>query len=143
MHAQVDYCGSSVSRAPAPQYAGFAALRDALNGTGKAIYYSICPHAVCPTSGTGQPYHAASVYAPPAEWSAGQRHALANSLLVEYHLRDIILMNRTLDWLRFTYTILRTERSAQLCGEQVHQHLRSLVRRPHAGRRWRADAHTR
>lgn len=83
-YLKVDYCGRSVSRAPAPQYAGFAALRDALNRTGKAIYYSICPHAVCPGRGPGRPYHGASVYAPPAEWSVAQRHALANSLLVEY-----------------------------------------------------------
>jgi hypothetical protein len=34
---QVDYCGSSVSRDPAPQYAGFAALRDALNSTVRGL----------------------------------------------------------------------------------------------------------
>jgi hypothetical protein len=33
----VDYCGSSVSRDPAPQYAGFAALRDALNSTVRGL----------------------------------------------------------------------------------------------------------
>ena len=81
---QVDYCGNSVSRDPDPQYAGFSALRDALNATGKAIYYSICPHTPAPKVGTGLPYHGASVYSPPPEWSKEQRHALANSLLVEY-----------------------------------------------------------
>jgi hypothetical protein len=80
----VDYCGRSVSREPTPQYAAFAALRDALNKTGREIYYSICPHAVCPATGTGAPYHKASVYSPPAVWTAAQRHQLANSLLVEY-----------------------------------------------------------
>ena len=30
------------SRAAVPQYAGWAALRDALNNTGRPIYYSIC-----------------------------------------------------------------------------------------------------
>jgi len=81
---QVDYCGNSVSRDPDPQYAGFSALRDALNATGKPIYYSICPHTPAPKVGTGLPYHGASVYSPPPEWSKEQRHALANSLLVEY-----------------------------------------------------------
>lgn len=72
-YLKVDYCGSSVSRDPTPQYAGFAALRDALNKTGKAIYYSICPHAVAPPVGPAEPYHGASVYAPPTEWTASQR----------------------------------------------------------------------
>ena len=34
--------------------------------------------------GTGEPYNHASVYSPPPVWTAPQRHALANSLLVEY-----------------------------------------------------------
>ena len=83
-YLKVDYCGSSVSREPAPQYAGFAALRDALNQTGKPVYYSICPHTKAPPVGPGAPYHGASVYSPPAVWTKTQRHALANSLLVEY-----------------------------------------------------------
>lgn len=83
-YLKVDYCSSSVSRAPAPQYAAFAALRDALNKTGREIYYSICPHASAPEAGTGAPYHGRSVYSPPSEWTATQRHELANSLLVEY-----------------------------------------------------------
>lgn len=83
-YLKVDYCGSSVSREPAPQYAGFAALRDALNATGRPIYYSICPHTTAPATGTGKPYNNASVYSPPASWSREARHALANSILVEY-----------------------------------------------------------
>ena len=55
-----------------------------MNKTGREIYYSICPHAVAPEVGTGAPYHSKSVYSPPAEWTATQRHELANSLLVEY-----------------------------------------------------------
>ena len=51
---------------------------------GKPIYYSICPHTKAPGVGTGAPYHGASVYSPPAVWTKAQRHALANSLLVEY-----------------------------------------------------------
>ena len=83
-YLKVDYCGHTVSREPKVQYAAFAALRDALNKTSRKIYYSICPHAVCPATGTGAPYNKASVYSPPAVWTATQRHQLANSLLVEY-----------------------------------------------------------
>lgn len=35
-------------------------------------------------SRAGSAYHGGSIYAPPPEWTAPQRHALANSLLVEY-----------------------------------------------------------
>lgn len=65
-YLKVDYCGNSVSRDPNSQYAGFSALRDALNQSGKAIYYSICPHTIAPKVGTGLPYNGASVYSPPA-----------------------------------------------------------------------------
>eukprot|EP00041_Stephanoeca_diplocostata_P035881 m.1281395 g.1281395 ORF g.1281395 m.1281395 type:complete len:359 (-) comp24771_c0_seq2:6553-7629(-) len=83
-YLKVDYCGSNVNRDPQPQYDGFAKLRDALNKTGRPIYYSICPHTVCPSSGPGGAYRGGSIYAPPPVWTALQRHALANSLLVEY-----------------------------------------------------------
>ena len=55
-----------------------------MNKTGRHIYYSICPHTSAPNNGTGAQYKGKSVYAPPASWSAAQRHALANSILVEY-----------------------------------------------------------
>jgi alpha-galactosidase len=82
-YLKVDFCGKQ-SRDPAPQYAAFAALRDALNATGRQIYYSICPHTDAPHVGPGEPYNGASIYAPPPVWTREQRHALANSLLVEY-----------------------------------------------------------
>lgn len=83
-YLKVDYCGSSVPRDPLSQYAGFAALRDALNHTGKPIYYSICPHTHAVNSGPSAAYHRTTVYAPPSQWTASQRHALANSILVEF-----------------------------------------------------------
>ena len=83
-YLKVDYCGSSVPRDPVSQYAGFAALRDALNQTGKPMYYSICPHTHAVDSGPSAAYHGSTVYAPPSQWTASQRHALANSLLVEF-----------------------------------------------------------
>ena len=83
-YLKVDYCGTDVDRSPGPQHAAFAALRDALNNTGRAIYYSICPHAVAPRTGPGAPYDGASVYSPPLAWTASDRNGLANSLLVEY-----------------------------------------------------------
>ena len=79
---KVDFCGAyggagSVSVEPVAQFAAFAALRDELNATGRPIWLYLCPHR------PGMGYHGLS-YAPPAEWTATQRHALANSLLVEY-----------------------------------------------------------
>ena len=54
-YVKVDYCGycsktatcedpRDLSIEPEVQYAAFAAFRDALNKTGRPIYYSICPH---------------------------------------------------------------------------------------------------
>jgi len=36
-----------------PSYDAFAELRDALNKTGRPIYYSICPRTTAPARGTG------------------------------------------------------------------------------------------
>ena len=77
---------SWVSYQPQPQYEAWKALGDALNRTGRPIYYAICPHVPTPGSGAGKEFSGAGQlsYAPPPEWSADQRHALANSILVEY-----------------------------------------------------------
>ena len=102
-YVKVDFCGPSgyapcaanatdpscVSAAAAPQYAAFAAFRDALNATGRPVYLSICPHRPADADGTARPYlpgpyGVGLIYAPPAEWNAAERHALANSLLYEY-----------------------------------------------------------
>ena len=65
-------------------FGDYGEMRDALNATGRAIYYAICPHARAPTWGTARPYNGGSMYAPPESWTAAERHALANSILVEY-----------------------------------------------------------
>ena len=71
-----------------PQYKAWAALGEALNKSGRPIYYSICPHTNASTRGTAlnysYPTYHNPIYAPPLSWTAGQRHKLANSLLVEY-----------------------------------------------------------
>lgn len=80
----------SVDFTPAPQYAAWKAFGDALNATGRAIYYSICPHTPIPHTGTAAEFaHQIAdppepAYAPPPQWGKEQRHALANSILVEY-----------------------------------------------------------
>jgi hypothetical protein len=53
---------------------------------GRPIYYSICPHAPTPALGAAKEFAGKGQlsYAPPVQWSAAQRHALANSILVEY-----------------------------------------------------------
>ena len=52
----------------------------------RPIYFSICPHVPTPAAGAGREFSGSGqlAYAPPADWSAAQRHALANSILVEY-----------------------------------------------------------
>ena len=50
----------------------------------RPIYYSICPHTPTPTTGTAAEFSGTLSYAPPPSWTADQRHALANSILVEY-----------------------------------------------------------
>jgi alpha-galactosidase len=95
-YLKVDFCGPAgfapncanasdprcISIDPEPQYAAWAALRDALNRTGRPIYFSICPHAASDRKGTGAPFNL--IYAPPLAWNKAQRRDLANSLLVEY-----------------------------------------------------------
>ena len=77
---------SWVSYQPQPQYRAWKALGDALNRTGRPIYYSICPHTPMPTHGAGKEFSGPGqlAYAPPSAWSREQRRALANSILVEY-----------------------------------------------------------
>jgi hypothetical protein len=90
---KVDFCGfgkgpDRVDPAARPQYAAWAAFRDALNATGRPIYYSICPHRLARPSGTERAYDGCKgqeyIYAPPREWTRSEQHALANSVLVEY-----------------------------------------------------------
>ena len=91
-YVKVDYCGycaaapckdpRDISIEPGVQYAAFAALRDALNRTGRHMYLSICPHTASNGRGTQAPF--SMLYTPPPSWSTAQRHALANSVLAEY-----------------------------------------------------------
>ena len=91
-YIKVDFCGyctkapctdpRDVSIEPDVQYKAFASFRDALNRTGRPVYYSICPHTVSNGRGTQAPFK--MLYTPPPSWTREQRHALANSLLVEY-----------------------------------------------------------
>ena len=74
-----------------PQYDAWMALGKELNATGRPIYYSSCPHrpmtSTFPGEGfAGVPKEWATdiAYSPPPEWSRAERHALANSILVEY-----------------------------------------------------------
>eukprot|EP00039_Didymoeca_costata_P024125 m.9349 g.9349 ORF g.9349 m.9349 type:complete len:450 (+) comp4053_c0_seq1:62-1411(+) len=90
-YLKVDYCGPSFDNStgrvnvdPTIQYAHWGELRDALNKTGRPIYYSICPHTVSDGVGTATPFKDRLIYAPPKVWSDTQRHDLANSILVEY-----------------------------------------------------------
>ena len=98
-YLKVDFCGPTngstgggkVSIAPGPQYAAFKALGDALNATNRSIYYSICPDTVAPALGTAAEWSTHSelgidgfIHCTPTEWTASERHALANSLLIEY-----------------------------------------------------------
>ena len=91
-YVKVDFCGyctkapctdsRDVSIEPRVQYQAFAALRDALNRTGRPMYLSICPHSQSNRRGTQAPF--SMLYTPPPVWTRDQKHALANSLLVEY-----------------------------------------------------------
>lgn len=40
-----------------PQYTAWKALGDALNATGRPIYYSICPHTLAPAENTAEEWH--------------------------------------------------------------------------------------
>lgn len=60
-------------------------LGRALNQTGRPIYYSICPHSnISDALRTHKEWQGSLAYAPPKDWTAKQRLALANSILVEY-----------------------------------------------------------
>ena len=71
-----------VSYEPAEQYAHWLALGEALNRTGRPVWYSICPHmpATWPIDGKRKKMLA---YSPPPVWTRDQRARLANSILVE------------------------------------------------------------
>lgn len=81
-YLKADHCGSTPGFDD--EYSAWAALRDALNGTGKAVYYSTCPVTTGPRTGTAQPYAGVGIYSPPLNWSVADVQALANSVLVEY-----------------------------------------------------------
>ena len=88
-YLKVDFCGQHVSRTdPAVQLVAWQALSSAVaraaGQSGREVYVAICPHTTAPANGTSAPYAGRSVYAPPASWSAEQRAAVANSVLVEY-----------------------------------------------------------
>lgn len=72
---------------PAQQLHRWQELRDALNKTGRQIYYSICPHGHVPATGPSEPWYkngTGLVYAPPLVWTEEQHKATANSILTEY-----------------------------------------------------------
>lgn len=81
-YLKTDYCGPYAANLT--EYEAWAELRDALNKTGRPIYYSICPKTVAPDYGTATPYAGQRVYSPPSNWTRDERAALANSILVEY-----------------------------------------------------------
>ena len=98
-YLKVDFCGPTngptgggkVSIQPGPQYAAFKALGDALNATNRSIYYSICPDTSAPALGTAAEWAThielgidGFIHCTPTEWTAAERLALANSLLIEY-----------------------------------------------------------
>ena len=94
-YLKVDFCGPTpgptnlssgrVSYQPQPQYDAWMELGNELNATGRPIYYSICPHhPIKPTDGLPSEWVGDVAYSPPPEWSMAERHALANSILVEY-----------------------------------------------------------
>ena len=72
---------------PAQQLRRWQELRDALNKTGREIYYSICPHGKPLATGSSEPWYkngTGHCYSPPLGWTAEERKATANSILVEY-----------------------------------------------------------
>eukprot|EP01052_Picozoa_sp_SAG31_P037261 SAG31_NODE_4786_length_2956_cov_5.119006_1_plen_481_part_00 len=92
-YLKVDFCGPDCGATAGPgavaveataQYAAWHALGMALNATGRPIYYSICPHTNASGDGVAAAFGHDLIYAPPVSWSAAQRHALANSILVEF-----------------------------------------------------------
>ena len=92
-YLKVDFCGPDCGATAGPgavpveataQYAAWQALGMALNATGRPIYYSICPHTNSSGDGVAAAFGHDLIYAPPVAWTAAQRHALANSILVEF-----------------------------------------------------------
>ena len=97
-YVKVDFCGGKVSRTDdVAQRAAWTAFGAALrSATGKTkekrpVYLSICPHTAVSSDATGPPSQyfrngtGKSVYAPPAAWTAAQRHAMpVNGILVEF-----------------------------------------------------------
>jgi hypothetical protein len=75
-----------VSIQPGPQYEAWQQLSQALNATGRAIYFSICPHTLIPfgAAGFSKEWQGTLAYSPPPAWTAKQRKVVANSVLVEY-----------------------------------------------------------
>lgn len=59
-------------------------FRDALNKTGRPIYYSICPKTKAPNTGTAVPYAGGDIYSPPLNWTEEDHRSLSNAWLVEY-----------------------------------------------------------
>eukprot|EP00054_Salpingoeca_dolichothecata_P019291 m.119815 g.119815 ORF g.119815 m.119815 type:complete len:432 (+) comp23198_c0_seq1:161-1456(+) len=83
-YLKVDYCGGNIFGYGQEEYNAFAQLRDALNKTGRPIYYSICPQTIAPDVGTAKPYAGSRIYSPPLNWTREEHRALSNSWLVEY-----------------------------------------------------------
>jgi len=54
-------------------------FRDALNKTGRPIYYSICPKTVAPATGTAVPYAGSDIYSPPQNWTQEDHRSLSNA----------------------------------------------------------------
>jgi hypothetical protein len=66
------------------QWEHWAQLRDALNSTGRPIYFSICPKMIAPNNGTAAPYAGTEIYSAPLNWTMEDHRTLSNSWLVEY-----------------------------------------------------------
>eukprot|EP00042_Codosiga_hollandica_P028613 m.151372 g.151372 ORF g.151372 m.151372 type:complete len:529 (+) comp52822_c0_seq4:148-1734(+) len=81
-YLKVDFCGS-VPEGNSEWYY-WSLFRDALNATGRPIYYSICPKTIAPAYGTATPYAGSLIYSPPLNWTAQDHQNLSNSWLVEY-----------------------------------------------------------
>jgi len=82
-YLKVDYCGT-IDLNKQSQRAYWEEFRDALNATGRPIYYSICPKTIAPKNGTAIPYAGSLVYSPPLDWTLEEHRTLSNSWLVEY-----------------------------------------------------------
>lgn len=91
-YLKVDMCSVDIGIDPASQLEHWGQLRDALNATGRAVYYSICPHSAVPrATGPGRWWWEngrngtrPNTYSPPTVWTASERKGLTSSLLVEF-----------------------------------------------------------